>query len=55
MQNAKELCISQIYFPMENLVDHVHGVARVQRGPRQHRQEGATAPCHGAGARARWC
>jgi hypothetical protein len=35
----------QIYFPMENLVDRVHGAARVRDGPRWHGQESAVVPC----------
>jgi hypothetical protein len=32
MQNGKELWISQIYFPMENLVDRVHNAWIGQHG-----------------------
>jgi hypothetical protein len=32
MQNSKELCISQIYFPMENPMDWVNGAWTGQRG-----------------------
>jgi hypothetical protein len=32
MQNGKELWISHIYFPMENLVDQMHGAWTRRRG-----------------------
>jgi hypothetical protein len=50
MQNGKELWISQIYFPMENLVDRVHNA-----WIGQPEQKGAAAPCQCAGAMAHRC
>jgi hypothetical protein len=32
MQNGKELWISQIYFPMENLMERAHDVWTAQHG-----------------------
>jgi hypothetical protein len=32
MENGKEFWISQIYFPMENLMDRVHGAWTGRRG-----------------------
>jgi hypothetical protein len=52
MQNSKELWISQIYFPMENLMDRVHGAwtGRRDSGPAWTRGRGGALVAHGARA-----
>jgi hypothetical protein len=58
MKNDRELWISQIYFPMENSVDRVHGAWTERRGSGPPWTEAVWWCLVGArrvGARARWC
>jgi hypothetical protein len=53
MQNGKELWISQIYFPMEHLMDQVHGAWTGRRGSGPPWTEVAQTKGHGYALAAR--
>jgi hypothetical protein len=49
MQNGKELWISQIFFPMENLVDRFYGAWTGRRGSGPPWTEAARIEGHDSG------